>query len=73
MTDIFKTLTLQKLHTITSMRNFLLKFRQQMWRNPQENVDLLLFTKEIFHAKLHFFCSVTYMPFFFNSCDTIFT
>ena len=28
-----------------------------MWSNPQENVDLVAFTAEIFNEKLHFLCS----------------
>ena len=30
-----------------------------MWPNPQETKDLVTFTEEIFHGKLHFLCSVT--------------
>ena len=29
-----------------------------MWPNPQETVDLVTITKEIFNEKLHFFCSI---------------
>ena len=29
-----------------------------MWPNPQETVDLVTFTEEIFNGKLHFLCSV---------------
>ena len=31
-----------------------------MWPNPQETADLVTFTKEILHGKLHFSCSVKY-------------
>ena len=29
-----------------------------MWPNPQETVDLVTFTGEIFNGKLHYLCSV---------------
>ena len=32
-----------------------------MWPNPQETVDLVTFTEEIFNRKLHFLCSDRYM------------
>ena len=30
-----------------------------MWPNPQETADLITFTEEILHGKLHFLCSET--------------
>ena len=32
-----------------------------MCPNPQETVDLLIFTEEILNGKLHFLCSVQYL------------
>ena len=32
-----------------------------MWPNPQETADLVTFTEEILHGKLHFLCSVNVM------------
>ena len=29
-----------------------------MWPNPEETVDLVTITEEIFNEKLHFLCSV---------------
>ena len=29
-----------------------------MWRNPQQTVELVTFTEEIFNGRLHFLCSV---------------
>ena len=32
-----------------------------MWINPLETADLFTFTKEIFHEKLRFFCSINFI------------
>ena len=33
-------------------------FLQQMWPNTQETADLVTFSEEILHGKIHFLCSV---------------
>ena len=33
-----------------------------MWPNPPFPVDLVLFTEEILHGKLHFLCSASIEP-----------
>ena len=32
-----------------------------MWPNPQETVDLVTFTEDIFNGQLHFLCSANFM------------
>ena len=35
-----------------------------MWPNPQETVDLLIFTEEILNGKFHFLCSDQFKCYF---------
>ena len=37
-------------------------FLQSMWPNPQETADLVTLTAEILNGKLHFLCSVRFVP-----------
>ena len=42
-----------------------------MWPNPQETVDLVTFTEEIFNGKLHFLCSNEKAPIFYDLLQII--
>ena len=41
-----------------------------MWPNPQEKADMVMFNKEIFNGKLHFF-SVKMFYLIFCDCDLV--
>ena len=36
----------------------LIPMKPQIWPNPQENADLVTFTREFLNGKLHFLCTV---------------
>ena len=42
-----------------------------MWPNPQETADLVAFTEEILHGKLHFLCNESYKDSQENICDEV--
>ena len=52
-----------KWNNIHCLKNevFHYEFLQQMWANPQFPTDLVTFTEEILHGKLHFLCSDYYL------------
>ena len=44
-------------HALYKKSSFHSEFLQQMWSNQQFPADLVTFTEEILHGKLHFLCS----------------